>query len=234
MRKCMVIAGFLALATSLCLAQYGAATPQAGTPAAAAAQQPEVRGAVPVSLAKGLDSKKLKDGDPVICQTTATLHSNSGMLIPSGSKVVGHVTQAQARSKGDAESSLAMVFDKIQLTGGKELPMKGTLQAVAPGLGGGSGPDTGVAGGGQMMPGHGDSSTMAPPSGGAVSGPNSGIHPIATGGSHPILNPESQGVLGFKNLQMDKNSVITSTGKEVKLDSGTQMMIRAEVPVPTQ
>jgi hypothetical protein len=42
------------------------------------------------------------------------------------------------------------------------------------------------------------------------------------------------GVLGIRNLQMDKDSVLTSSNKEVKLDSGTQMMIRAEIAVPVQ
>jgi hypothetical protein len=31
------------------------------------------------------------------------------------------------------------------------------------------------------------------------------------------------------NLEMGKDSVIMSSGKEVKLDSGTQMLIRAEM-----
>jgi hypothetical protein len=43
-----------------------------------------------------------------------------------------------------------------------------------------------------------------------------------------MLGPHSTGVIGIKNLQLDNNSVLTSTGKEVKLDSGSQIMIKVE------
>src|SRR5208283_825227 len=86
-----------------------------------------ITGTIPALLSKPLDSKKAKEGDPVICQTAGTFHDQTGRLISNGTKVIGHVTQAQARSKGDAQSSLAIVFDKVQL-GGQEIPIKGTLQ----------------------------------------------------------------------------------------------------------
>jgi hypothetical protein len=90
------------------------------------------------------------------------------------------------------------------------------------------------------MPGHSgmggsvDAATTPPPTPGALTGGNSGIHPIETSRSRPLLNAQSVGVLGIKNLQMDKDSVITTTGKEVKLDNGTQMLIRAEIEIPVQ
>jgi hypothetical protein len=58
-----------------------------------------------------------------------------------------------------------------------------------------------------------------------ISGPASGT---------PILRPTSQGVLGVKNLQMDANGVLTSPAKEVKLDSGMQLMIKAEIDLPSR
>jgi hypothetical protein len=42
-----------------------------------------------------------------------------------------------------------------------------------------------------------------------------------------MLDPHATGVVGIKNLQLD-NSVLTSTGKEVKLDQGSQMVIKIE------
>ena len=230
------------LATSACIAQQTTSTQQPGaavaqSPAAqtAAATNPDyaIRGAFPASLMKGVDSKKLKDGDPITCKTVAELHSRSGMTIPIGSKVIGHITQAQARSKGDPGSSLGMAFDKIQLPNGKEVAMKGVLQALAPGAAN-SGPDTGAAGGGTIGNGRGANlSTMPPPSQGSITGPNSGVHPIDSG-SRPLLTADSKGVLGFPNLQMEKEGVLTTTGKEVKLDTGTQMLIRAEIQAPIE
>jgi hypothetical protein len=52
--------------------------------------------------------------------------------------------------------------------------------------------------------------------------------------SRPILLATSQGVLGVKNLQMDANGVLSSPGKEVRLDSGAQLLIRAEISTPVQ
>jgi hypothetical protein len=243
MSRLALAAACLLLVISLCTAQSASAAPQAdSTPAASSLSQGDqtagdnaIRGTFPTVLVKSIDSKKLKEGDTVICQTTAILHARSGMVIPNGSKVIGHVTQAKARSKGDSDSSLAFAFDKIQMPNGTDIPFKGTLQALAPSLGGNSGPDTGAAGAGTLPSGHGaDMSTMPPPTSGSVAGPNSGIHPLDGGGSHPLLTAQSTGVLGIKNLQMDKDSVVTSSGKEVKLDSGTQMLIRAEIQTPVE
>lgn len=213
------MAGFLLLAVAVCLGQ----DTSAATQPAAAGEPTAVRGVIPISLAKSIDSKKLKEGDEVDGKVIAGLRTGTGIEIPSGSKVIGHVTQSKARSKGDPESSLGIMFDKIQVAGGKDLPIKGVVQAVVANPDASS-PDTGAAGGGTMAAHGGDPTTMASPLSSA--GPNAGQK---TGGNAhgTMLNAHSSGVIGIKNLQLD-NSILTSTGKEVKLDSGSQMMIRAE------
>jgi len=235
MHRFLPAAACVLLAISFGDVQSASAAPQAdNTPAASSLSQGDqtpsdedaIRGVFPTILVKPLDSKKLKQGDQVVCQTTAVLHTRSGMVIPNKSKVIGQVTQAKARSKGDSESSLAIAFDKIQLPNGKDVPFKGVLQAVAPSLGGNSGPDTGAASPGTIPNGRGaDLSTMPAPSSTRV--PD-------TVGVHPLITSQSAGVLGIPSLQMDKDSVLTSSGKEVKLDSGTQMLIRAEIQQPAQ
>jgi hypothetical protein len=181
-----------------------------------------IRGTLPAALAKSIDSKKLKEGDEVDAMIVAALRTGNGIMIPAGSKIIGHVTQSKARSKGDPDSSLAIVFDKIQIPG-KDLSIKGIIQAVGPNPEASSGPDTGAAGAGTM--GKFDSSTMASPvsSAGAPVGSNPGH-----GSSGKLLSPQSTGVVGIKNLQLDSNSVLTSSGKEVKLDQGSQILIKAE------
>jgi len=168
-----------------------------------------LQGTFPTVLVKSIDSKKARDGEAVVCQTAAPAHDSSGRLIPSGTKILGHVTQAQAKSKGDAQSSLAIVFDKVQL-GSQEIPIKGTLQAVAPSTN--SGPDVGAAYGPGLR---------------GNPAPNLDTNPKGDA-AHPILNSDSKGVMGFHGLEMGDNSVLTSNGKEVKLDSGTQILIHAE------
>ena len=236
MKRTGTFVAFVLLAATIASAQGTAATPDAAQ--ASAATDSGLHGAFPVALSKSLDSKKLKEGDTVVCTTTAALHSKSGLLIPSGTKVIGHITKATAKSKGDPDSSLGIEFDKMQLSNKKELDMKGVLQAVAPSLGN-SGPDTGVAGGGSLgssgsRGGGSGAGTTPPPSNDAVAGPNAGIHPLESSSTHPMLTSESTGVLGFHNLEMDKNNMLTTNGKEVKLDSGTQMLIRVQIPVPVQ
>ncbi len=242
MKRFVVRCVFILVAASLSLAQTLDRHASRISPAARVAvqdtsttQEPEIRGAFPARLVKPLDSKKLKEGDIVVCQTSAALRSRSGLLVPSETKVIGHVIQAQARGKGATESALQIVFDKIEIPGGKEIPMKGVLQAVGPSLGD-SGPDTGP-GGGLGMGGRGgnanDTATVPAPSNG-IAGPNSGVHPLTDARSRPILNAQSQGVLGIKNLEMGKDSILTSTEKEVKLEAGTQMLIRGEIETPVE
>ncbi len=226
MNRPLMAAAFLLLAITVCLGQ-GTPAPQSSatpSPAAEAGDASAVRGVIPVSLAKSIDSKKLKEGDEVDAKTVATLRSGAGVSIPAGSKVVGHVTQAKARSKGDPESSLGIMFDKIEVPG-KDLPIKGVVQAVGPNPEASSGPDTGAAGGGTMAAHGGDSATMASPLSGAGApvGSNS-----QQGGHGKMLSPQSTGVIGIKNLQLDNNSVLTSSGKEVKLDQGSQIIVKAE------
>ncbi len=220
--KCLF---FTVLAVAFCVQAIQApaqTSPAASSsPAAAApASSDKPHGAMPAELTKSLDSKKLKEGDPVTGRITADLNMRDGGAIPRGSKLIGHVTEAKARSKGDAQSELGIVFDKISLPDGKDLTIKGSLQAVAPNPNSSS--QQYSSAGPAMMPGHetgGSAATTPPP---LPSMPNQGS-------SGPILNGQSKGVLGIRNLQMGENSVLTSSGKEVKLDSGSQMMVYVEI-----
>lgn len=226
MNRPVMAAAFFLLAITVCLAQGTPASQTSAAPAQAAAAEnaSAVHGVIPVSLAKSIDSKKLKEGDEIDAKTVAALRTSTGIMIPIGSKVVGHVTQSKARSKGDPDSTLGIVFDKIQVPG-KDLPIKGAMQAVGPNPEASSGPDTGAAGGGTMAAHGGDPSTMASPLSGA--GAPVGSKPGQPGGQGKMLSAQSTGVVGIKNLQLD-NSVLTSTGKEVKLDQGSQILVKAE------
>jgi hypothetical protein len=178
------------------------------------------RGPMPVELTKSLDSKKLKEGDPVMGRIMADLRVKDGTEIPRGSKVTGHVTEAKARSKGDAQSALGIVFDKISLPGGKDLTIKGEIQAVAAAPNPGNA-DTGLGSiGPSMMAGNRGGGTTAPPTAGV---------PSSLGSGQLLLNPQSKGVVGIHNLELGDNSVLVSNGKDVRLDGGMQMMVQVEI-----
>ncbi len=205
------------LSASLCVAQ--SAAPASPAAPATAADSVKGHGIMPVELTKSLDSKKLKEGDPVTGRIAADLRMKDGTAIPRGSKVTGHVTEAKARSKGDPQSALGIVFDKISLPGGKDLAIKGELQAVAPNPNAGT-QDTGIP---ARMPSAGEGT------GAGTSMPPPPSTPTSQQTGRPLLNAQSKGVIGIHNLQLGENSVLISTGKNVSLDSGTQMMVQVEV-----
>src|SRR5712671_5851291 len=83
------------------------------------------------ALSSPIDSKKCKPGDAVNAHTTEAVKSEGKTVIPKGSKLVGHVTQASARAKGESESALGIVFDKAILKNGQEIPLSAGIQAIA-------------------------------------------------------------------------------------------------------
>src|SRR5438094_7182662 len=83
------------------------------------------------ALSSPIDSKKCKPGDQVTAHTTEAAKSEGKTVIPKGSKLVGHVTQASARAKGESESALGIVFDKAILKNGEEIPLSVGIQAIA-------------------------------------------------------------------------------------------------------
>ena len=223
MKRVVFCAVLILIAASLCAAQGAPAGQSAPMNGASGSDASAIHGAFAATLARSVDSKKLKEGDEISAKTISTMRTADGTMIPGGSKVIGHVTQAKARSKGDSESSLGVAFEKIEVAGGKQIPIKGMLQAVGPNPSESSGPDTGAAGGNNMNAGGSSAgATMASP---AAATDNMRLPGGAKGSK--TLTPQSTGVVGMKNMQLD-NSVLTSTGKEVKLDMGSQLMIKAE------
>src|SRR2546428_7247845 len=83
------------------------------------------------ALSSPIDSKKCKPGDPVNAHSTEAVKSEGKTVIPKGSKLVGHVTQASARGKGESESALGIVFDRAILKNGQEIPLSVGIQAIA-------------------------------------------------------------------------------------------------------
>ena len=121
--------------------QAGKTQAQAGASSSTSAGATAQNGQANAALASGttfnaelsspVDSKKCKPGDAVSGRTTEAAKADGKTVIPKGSKLVGHVTQASARAKGEAESSLGIVFDKAILKHGEEIPLNAAIQALA-------------------------------------------------------------------------------------------------------
>src|SRR4029077_19165645 len=123
-------------------------------------------------------------------------------------------------------------FDKLNISGGKQFSIKGTVQAVFPppdeqmdpsvtgavtaaagGSAGGAGA-SGVGGGGGMS------------SVGVVTDANSGSY--AGNKAQGTPTPQSVGVHGFDNLNLE-DGVLRSKGKNVKLGSGVRLIVRVDI-----
>ncbi len=61
-------------------------------------------------LRKSLDAKRNKQGDRVEARITQDVKSDGQVFIPKGSKLIGRITQAKARARG--ESALGIVFER--------------------------------------------------------------------------------------------------------------------------
>jgi hypothetical protein len=83
------------------------------------------------TLSSPVDSKKSKPGDAITARTVESVKSEGKTVLPKGTKLVGHVTQASARAKGDTESALAISFDRAILKNGQEVPLNVAIQAMA-------------------------------------------------------------------------------------------------------
>ncbi len=82
-------------------------------------------------LSQSLDAHKNKVGDAVTAKTTQDVKSDGKVVLPKGTKVMGHITEVRAKSSGDANSTMGIVFDHAQLKNGEEIPLHVGIQAIA-------------------------------------------------------------------------------------------------------
>ena len=233
-------------------------------------------------LSHPVDSKKSKPGDQVAATTTQDVKSAGQVVIPKHSKLIGRVTQASAKAKGDANSSLGIVFDKAVLRNGQEVPVHAVVQALAASqanlmadaepapmmepmamsapmpsggaarpanaglVGSATGAATATVGGvaGGVNQTLGSTTQVAGNAAGSTLGATAGAAgnlagnvgrtgtTAATDASGHLL-ASSSGVAGLPGLALQsaassatQGSVVTSSGKNVHLDSGTQMLLR--------
>lgn len=218
-----------------------------GNQETAGTSQLQAGSTVQAQLAKSVDARKNKTGDEVIAKTTSDMKSAGHVVVPRGSKLVGHVTEVKEHSKQEANSTLGIAFDHAILKNGTTVPMMLTIRAIgraeasaasfqdesmASGSGGGTTSSAPRSGGGLL---GGVRSTA----GGAVdtadraAGAAVNTAGTATGNVSGGLSASSQGVVGIPGLTLSQQtssstnaSVISSQGANVHLDSGTQMVLQ--------
>lgn len=230
------------LAAALCFSVVSAVPAIAQEAASSSARSEQTEGtlaagtAILAELNSGLDSKKLKAGDAITARTTEAMKSNDGRTImPRGTKLEGHVTQAEARNKGGNASTLGIQFDKATLKDGGEIALNVVVQAMAPRqfsdpAGGDDDSSPRAIGTNQTSPmsgSHAPAPNSSPQTGEASAAPAN--FPQAQG---PQLDARSQGAMGMKGITLDSQmaggraaTVVSSNGKSVKLEDGTRLLL---------
>jgi hypothetical protein len=187
------------------------------------APAPVGHGVFPVKVTKTLDSSKLKEGDAVELETAGSFQLKDGTLVPKGSKLEGHVAAAKSRAKGDPDSELTLAFEKLNVQGGKQFAVKGTVQAVFPPADEDQGPNMATAG--TSMGGSGAGAGSA---GVGITQAKSGSNMESSSKPQGAMDSNSTGVQGIHDLSLE-NGVLSSKGKQVKLGNGVRMMVRADI-----
>jgi hypothetical protein len=208
---------------------------QAPSPAAAAGLVPakfSPGSVLPVELSKSVDAKKAHTGDPVIGKIPHDLSANGKVIVPKDAKVMGHVAEAKPSSHDNKDSMLGIVFDKIALKDGSEIPLTAEIQAVGA-------PVSTVAPSSDAPPpennptGANQKSEMGAPSNNtAPVGQQQSAQGPSGEPANPPLTGSTQGVVGMKGVTLSQgtmqDSVLTSQDKNVKLESGTQILLRTK------
>jgi len=229
-------------ASAAAVAQNSPVAPPASAPATASTDSQSALklapgSVIPVVLSHTVDAKKAKSGDSVQAKVADDLKANNGqVLVPKDTVIAGHVTAAQPHSKGTT-SELAVVFDHAVLKGGNSAAWPMTVQAIIgnnqnnalnsePDSSGGapSGPMSSTSGGMAGGRAPGGSSSMP----GANSAPDVGSQASAPS-ARPQITAATQGVIGIPDLKLESSpqgAVITSEKSNVKLESGTFLLLR--------
>jgi hypothetical protein len=221
--------------------------PQSPAMNAAGAETPRIApgSVIPVQITKGVDAKKAKTGDEIDARVTTDLKTNSGeIILPKDTKVVGHVTEAQARTKEQKGSQVAISFDHAVMKDGHNVPLPMSIQAIISpqaltpnpsnndaGAGQSPAPDSGGApsGGSGHNAGSGAGMSQSRPPSAPTTGNDS---TSSSGNSRPTITANTQGVLGISGMKLaaaeeaNQGSVVSSEKNNVKLEDGTLMLLR--------
>lgn len=245
----MILGAVCGLSGAMAHSQSSGASASAGAQAEPTGARLAGGTAIIVELKDSLDSKKVKPGDPVKFRTTEAYKSKDQIVLPKGTQLLGHVTEATVKDKGQNESSLGIALDKVILKNGEEMPLSATIQAmtrgdlgvgdasaIRPGLGE---PGPGVAAPGARPGMSATGSTQTPSSPNPGNQVNSSVNPIqgvaGPGDSGPNsagqLTSNSHGVYGLEGVTLGpgaagpQGTMILSTAKSVHLNGGTKLLL---------
>jgi hypothetical protein len=107
--------------------ESSAAVANAGKTGAGTAQASNLS----AELTQKVDSKHAKVGDQVVARTTSATQLEPGTKLPKGTRLMGKVTEVQAKSGAQHDGHLAFAFDRAVMRDGHEIPIHTTLQSIS-------------------------------------------------------------------------------------------------------
>ncbi len=186
---------------------------------------------VQAELLKPLDARKNKPGDEVLAKTIFDVRSEGRIVIPRGSKLIGHVTEVKEHSKQQADAQLGIAFDHALLKDGTQIPLALTIQAVTR-------PRANLA---TTEDDPLDASVGGPAGahrsrrGGLVSGAESTVGDVidSAGNATGAVSDSTTAAASLPRLSVSAQasaaagaSVISSKNSNLHLDSGTELMMK--------
>jgi hypothetical protein len=194
------------------------------------------------TLTKAIDAQRSKPGDEVDARTAAAVKAGGRVIIPKGTKLVGHIAEVKAKSDDEPTSTVLVEFDRAVMKSGGEMPLRVAIASIArpqasaaptddmPGDMGmpaesmgspSAAPRAGVGGGGGM---HGATSST----GHAKRDSTSAAAPPPAPGQASDVQPKA--AASFTIEQRPNGTVISSNSQDVHLDSGTQLLLKVLAP----
>jgi hypothetical protein len=206
--------------------------------------QPQVSSAFAM-LMTGLDTKSAHEGQEFRLRTLRDLAVNGKVVIPANSIILGHVSKVAPKSKANSQAAIALVIDKAIITGGHDLNIQAIIAAVAapkensltsdpthgmlhsnePRM---SGSGAGTASRTGDLTASSKASSTAAVATAAITGPmEEGF----------LLNENSTGAIGYEGLELSWGlaapppfTIFVSKSKNIKLNVGTQVLLRMAPP----
>ncbi|MDQ5844553.1 MAG: hypothetical protein M3539_04585 [Acidobacteriota bacterium] len=188
-------------------------------------------------LTGSLESRSATAGQKFTLRAISDVVVDGQLVLPKGSRVLGHVTEAVTKDKDQPHSELWVVIEKAVRRDGSEVPLQAIIAALHAPQNNNSLSDDPTYG---MM--HSQEPAQVGATAAAASKASS-TAAVATadfkGGvdERSLFDENSRGAIGYKDLSLAWHlmvpppiTVITSKGKNVKLRSGTQMLLRMAPP----
>jgi len=180
------------------------------------------------ALKGSLDAKKSKVGDRVEAETTQDVKQDGKVVLRKGTRLVGHVTEVQAREKSQETSRVGVMFEEADMRDGRQIPMHASIQALAATrsaaqastsageddlfAGGGGGASASAAGGGAVR-GGGLAGGALRTTSSTVGGVGTGVGNTASGVANGTVHTATRSTDAVGGL--NANGVLTSDSRGV-------------------